>query len=126
MKRVFLITLSSGTPPAYLTRGSPCKANRGGKLTPPPGHELGDTNYQLALTKWGLKTAIRICALLGCEDPKQAEFASALTVRARPGRLSALSVSRSKSVLHGAFVWARRALDGRKDGGLRPRAEARG
>ena len=79
----------------------------------------GDTNYQLALTKWGLKTAIRICALLGCEDPKQAEFASALTVRARPGRLSALSVSRCESVLHGAFVWARGALDGRKGPALR-------
>ena len=33
------------------------------------------------------------------------------TVRARPGRLSALSVSPSKSVLYGAFVWARRALN---------------
>ena len=31
-------------------------------------------------------------------------------VRARPGRLS-LSVSRSKSILSGAFVWARRALN---------------
>ena len=33
------------------------------------------------------------------------------TVRARPGRLSALSVSRSKSILHGFFVWAHRALN---------------
>ena len=33
------------------------------------------------------------------------------TVRARPGRLSALSISYSKSSLYGAFVWARRALD---------------
>jgi hypothetical protein len=32
------------------------------------------------------------------------------TVRALPGRLSGLSVSHSKSVLYGAFVWARRAL----------------
>ena len=31
------------------------------------------------------------------------------TVRARPGRLSALSVSQRKSGLHGAFLWARRA-----------------
>ena len=30
-------------------------------------------------------------------------------VRARPGCLSALGVSHSKSVLYGAFVWARRA-----------------
>ena len=31
----------------------------------------GDTNYQLALTKWGLRTVIEICALIKCEDPKQ-------------------------------------------------------
>jgi hypothetical protein len=41
------------------------------------------------------------------------------TVRARPGRLSALSVSHSKSGLYGAFVWGRRALN-RKNGGSRP------
>jgi hypothetical protein len=35
-------------------------------------------------------------------------------VRARPGRLSGLSVSNSKSVFCGAFVWARRALNGQK------------
>jgi hypothetical protein len=34
-----------------------------------------------------------------------------LTVRARLGRLSALSVSVSKSGLYGAFVWVRRALN---------------
>jgi hypothetical protein len=32
-------------------------------------------------------------------------------VRARPGRLGALSVSRGKSVLYGAFVWARGAFN---------------
>jgi hypothetical protein len=32
----------------------------------------------------------------------------------RPGRLSALSVFHSKSVLYGAFVWARRALNNPK------------
>ena len=31
-------------------------------------------------------------------------------VRAQPGRLSALSVSHSKSVLYGVFLWARRAF----------------
>jgi hypothetical protein len=36
------------------------------------------------------------------------------TVRTLPGRLSALSVFRSKSVLYGIFVWARRALNHRK------------
>jgi hypothetical protein len=36
------------------------------------------------------------------------------TVRARPGRLSALSVFHSKSVLYGDFVWARRALNRKK------------
>jgi hypothetical protein len=33
------------------------------------------------------------------------------TVRAHPGRLSALSVFPSKSILHGVFLWARRALN---------------
>ena len=36
------------------------------------------------------------------------------TVRPRPGWSSALSVLYSKSVLYGAFVWARRVLNGRK------------
>jgi hypothetical protein len=36
------------------------------------------------------------------------------TVRARSGRLSALSVFLCKSLLYGAFVWARRALNRRK------------
>ena len=36
------------------------------------------------------------------------------TVRARPERLSALSVSHSKSILYGAFVWVRRALNSPK------------
>jgi hypothetical protein len=34
------------------------------------------------------------------------------TVRAAQGRLSALSIFLCKSVLYGAFVWARRALNG--------------
>ena len=36
------------------------------------------------------------------------------TVRARPGQLSALSVSHSESVLYGAFLWARGVLNGPK------------
>ena len=36
------------------------------------------------------------------------------TVRARPGRLSTLSVSHSNSGLYEAFVWARRALNRQK------------
>jgi hypothetical protein len=36
------------------------------------------------------------------------------TVRARPGRLSALSVFLLKSILYGAFVWARRVLNRQK------------
>ena len=38
------------------------------------------------------------------------------TVRARQGRLSGLIVLHSKSVLCGAFVWARRALNSQKRG----------
>ena len=41
-------------------------------------------------------------------------------VRARPGRLGALSVSRGKSVLYGAFVWARGGLT-TQTGDFRPR-----
>jgi hypothetical protein len=37
-----------------------------------------------------------------------------LTVWARPGRLSGLSVFYSESVLYGAFVWARRVLNSQK------------
>ena len=36
--------------------------------------------------------------------------ANELTVRARPGRLSALHIFLCKSVLYGIFVWERRAL----------------
>jgi glutamate/tyrosine decarboxylase-like PLP-dependent enzyme len=36
-----------------------------------------------------------------------------------PGRLSAISVFRSKSFLYGGFVWARRALNS-KNAGFRP------
>jgi hypothetical protein len=36
------------------------------------------------------------------------------TARARPGRLSDLSVSYSKCILHGALVWARRVLSSPK------------
>ena len=39
---------------------------------------------------------------------------TALTVRAQRGRLSAISVFLCKSVLYGAFVWARSALNSRK------------
>ena len=39
---------------------------------------------------------------------------AATSVRAHPGRLRALSVSHRESGLYGAFVWARRALNGPK------------
>ena len=41
-------------------------------------------------------------------------FFCAMTVRTRPGRTSALRVSHSKLLLHGAFVWAHRALNSQK------------
>ena len=31
-----------------------------------------------AAARWGLRTIARVCALLECDDPKQAEFAAAL------------------------------------------------
>ena len=49
------------------------------------------------------------------EDEADAEAAlQDGTVRAHLGRLSALSVFHSKSVLYGAFVWACRALNRKK------------
>ena len=45
---------------------------------------------------------------------RMAMFTCYDTVRAALGRLSALSVFLCESVLYGAFVWARRALNGRK------------
>ena len=39
----------------------------------------------------------------------------------RPGRLSALRVFHTKSILYGAFVWARRALNRKKTAGSGPR-----
>ena len=39
---------------------------------------------------------------------------SPATVRARPGRLSALSVFHSESVFYGALVWVHRALNSQK------------
>jgi hypothetical protein len=34
----------------------------------------GDTTYQLALTKWGLRTLSKICTVLQCDEPRQAQF----------------------------------------------------
>jgi hypothetical protein len=46
------------------------------------------------------------------------------TVRARPGRLSALSVLNRNSILYGAFVPGRRALNGPNRRSPAPRATA--
>ena len=48
------------------------------------------------------------------------------TVRALPGRLSTLSVSHSRSGLFGAFVWARRAINGRNTAISGPRRRRSG
>jgi hypothetical protein len=47
-------------------------------------------------------------------QPKMTVEEFVASVRARPGRLSALSVFHSKSFLYGAVVWARRALNSQK------------
>jgi hypothetical protein len=49
--------------------------------------------------------------LLEVAGPLPAGLGYRLTVRARPGRLSGLSVFHIKSVLYDAFVWARTALN---------------
>jgi hypothetical protein len=60
--------------------------------------------------------AIPVILLLFSMAPRYIATAEmgCIKVRARPGRLGALSVSHSKSVLYGAFVWARGALNRRK------------
>jgi hypothetical protein len=52
-------------------------------------------------------------------------FASLFMVRAARGRLSALSVLHRKSFFYGAFVWARRALNGPKTAVPGPGSSAR-
>ena len=34
----------------------------------------GDTNYQLALTLWGIRTLLKVCDLLHCEEPRRSQF----------------------------------------------------
>jgi hypothetical protein len=59
------------------------------------------TGYLVPYTHWNM-------ALLALYAP----LSFANTVRARPGRLNALSVSRSEPILYGVFVWVRRAPSG--------------
>ena len=53
-----------------------------------------------------------------CSSPSGSRYrrstSCSTSVRARPGRLNALSVLHSESVSCGAFAWARRSLNGRK------------
>ena len=58
---------------------------------------------------WGAARAAGEIPGLTCRAPETAAPAS--TVRARPGGLSALTVSHSESVLYGTFVWASGALN---------------
>ena len=62
---------------------------------------------------WGLYAVPSYCPVQASQHTCYAEHFWD-TVRALPGRLSALSVFRFKSVLYGAFVWARRALKHQK------------
>ena len=56
--------------------------------------------------------ALRTTAMAKVTASSPTEFARhSKTVRAAPGRLSALSIFLCKSILYGAFVWARRALN---------------
>jgi hypothetical protein len=52
-----------------------------------------------------------VCALAENASSRLFDGIPAATARARPGRLSALSVLHSKSIFYGAFVWVRRALN---------------
>jgi hypothetical protein len=56
----------------------------------------------------GMPGALSLGLLVMCHGLWKAFAMKA--VRARPGRLGPLSIFHSKSILYGAFVWARRAL----------------
>ena len=60
----------------------------------------------------------------GEQQRRAKRYVGEATVRALPGRLRALSVFHSKSILYGAFVWARRALKHQKRRFPAPRAAA--
>ena len=70
----------------------------------------GDTSYQLALTKWGLRTIMMICKLIKCEDPKQEEFAEAFKHLAKePVSSAAIGKGRGLMVSNGtAFTTSHR------------------
>jgi hypothetical protein len=81
-------------------------------------------SHSLGLTHWVDNRIFPDCQVLDeCTSAVSSEMERRLyaiclehgiTVRAVPGRLSAISVFSCKSVLYGAFVWARRALIGQK------------
>ena len=52
----------------------------------PLGAAGGDTNYQLALFKWGLRTLVTVCRLLHCSEPKRDLFADLQASADRGGR----------------------------------------
>ena len=69
----------------------------------------GDTNSMAAFLIAAGDFSYYHCS---CENAHGGSiWGSAPTVRARPGRLSALRVSHSKSVLYDGFVWVRMALN---------------
>jgi len=43
-----------------------------------PGPAGPSTNYQLALTKWGLTTLLKVCDLLECDEPRRPVFEDVL------------------------------------------------
>jgi hypothetical protein len=68
------------------------------------GERFGELTYRIRAKVFRYRVESELL------DPNGAS----VTVRVRPGRLSALSVSHSKSALYGAFVWTRRALNRQK------------
>jgi hypothetical protein len=73
-----------------------------------------DKGFNADMIDFGLISVLGTLAVKKWPDEEIPEDIVAITVRARPGRLSGLSISHSRSVLHGAFVWARGALNSPK------------
>jgi hypothetical protein len=77
-------------------------------------HEGGMKTTSPPVTRGGCATCCSRCTWRGRATSTSGRASSLSTVRARPGRLSGRSLSHSRLVLYGAFVWARRALNGQK------------
>jgi hypothetical protein len=90
------------------------------QCTVPGWWETIFARYSDPAAVWNTKSVAEACTKQEtghCVWGGEASCSADVTVRAVPGRLSALSVFLLKSILYWAFVWARRALNDPKTAG---------